>query len=83
MVTKLWFQIKTKDLSKELSHKPTYFVDCGKIFDFLPNLRFFEAHLRVFKIVGNRQTQKNFIFTKLKNACTLRFISLTTHKNDK
>ena len=59
------FRIKTEDMSMELSQKPTLilliFDDFGKIFDFLPNLGFFEAHLYSFKIVGNRQTQKQII----------------------
>ena len=38
------------------------FDDFGKIFDFWPNLEFFEAYLWVFKTVGNRQTQKNFFY---------------------
>ena len=40
-----------------------FFDDFGKIFDFLPNLDVFEGHLWNFEIVGNRQTQKNFLET--------------------
>ena len=32
-------------------------------FDFWPNLEFFEAHLWVLKIVGNRQTQKKIFLS--------------------
>ena len=42
----------------ELSQTPT-FDDCGKIFYVWPNLEFPDAHLWVFKIVGNRKTHKN------------------------
>ena len=57
------------------------FDDFGKIFNFWPNLEFCEDHLWVFKIVGNKQTQKTF-FIKKTNACRLRFISLAMHQND-
>ena len=39
------------------------FDDFGKQLDFPPNLGSFEAHLWVFKIVGNRQTNENMIKT--------------------
>ena len=55
----------------ELSHKPTLilliFDDFGKISNFLPNFEFFEIHLWVFKIMGNRQTQKQIILMSRKN----------------
>ena len=38
------------------------FDDFGKKFDFPPNLGVFEGNLWVFKMVGNRQTQKKFFF---------------------
>ena len=38
------------------------FDDFGKKFDFSPNLGVFEGNLWVFKMVGNRQTQKKFFF---------------------
>ena len=42
------------------------FDDFGKKFDFPPNLGVFEGNLWVFKMVGNRQTQKKIFFSSKK-----------------
>ena len=42
------------------------FDDFGKKFDFSPNLGVFEGNLWVFKMVGNRQTQKKDFFSSKK-----------------
>ena len=42
------------------------FDDFSKKFDFPPNLGVFEGNLWVFKMVGNRQTQKKIFFSSKK-----------------
>ena len=79
----VYFRINTKYLLKELLQKPTLilliFYDFRKIFDFWPNLGFSEVHFWIFRIVGNRQTQKQtFFLSGIKMQ-----LSLTTHQNDK
>ena len=56
--------IKTQNLSKELSRKPTLilliFDYFGKMFDFLPNLEFSEAYFWIFKLWETDKLQKVF-----------------------
>ena len=59
------------------------FHDFGKKFDFSPNLGVFEGNLWVFKMVGNRQTQKKIFFSSKKNHGEHVLISLNTHQNAK
>ena len=56
------FRIKTNNFWRICQKKQhlMIFDDFGKIFDFWPNLGFFETNLWVFQIFGNRQTQKKF-----------------------